>query len=278
MVSFKKKFNSQEKKRFYSYDKRDLFFMLFAKPLSIIFFKLGFTANFITLLSGLCSIIGCFLLTFENQEVIFFGMFFFILFYVLDYCDGIVARLRNEQSIGGQYLDLIMHIVNGVCFATGISLGSIFADGREYIPFAILTIISVSLTLSRFSIGWMTIAMKSCELKKLNKEIGKDRFKNSNIKKSLFIKLLVRLGSFIFHEDYFIFTVTVILFFNIFYNKYLIFDIRTILIIYGAIIYFPAMVMDIIFYSEEKLKKIFVKFNNDNFDYKLPDFIYFKDI
>ena len=278
MVSFKKKFNSQEKKRFYSYDQRDLFFMLFAKPLSIIFFKLGFTANFITLLSGLCSIIGCFLLTFENQEVIFFGMFFFILFYVLDYCDGIVARLRNEQSIGGQYLDLIMHIVNGVCFATGISLGSIFVDGREYIPFAILTIISVSLTLSRFSIGWMTIAMKSCELKKLNKEIGKDRFKNSNIKKSLFIKLLVRLGSFIFHEDYFIFTVTVILFFNIFYNKYLIFDIRTILIIYGAIIYFPAMVMDIIFYSEEKLKKIFVKFNNDNFDYKLPDFIYFKDI
>jgi len=283
MDRYKNKLAAQEKKRFYKYSSRDYFFsrdnffMFFAKPLSMIFYKLGFTANFITLLSGLFSIIGGLLLTLEKPLLIFFGMFFFISFYLLDYCDGIVARLRNEDNVGGLYMDLIMHIVNGASFAVGISFGSILSDGKEYIPFALLTIISVSLTLNRFSIGWMAIAMRICEDKKANKKNQESELYISKVKKSLFTKGFIRLGSFLFHEDYFIFTVTIILFINIFYNSYYPIDIRTFLIIYGAIIYFPAMLMDIIFYSEKKLKHIFIRFNNENSDYHLPDFIYFKD-
>ena len=277
MVSYKKQLELQDKKRFYSYtDFRDHLFLFFAKPLSIIFFKLGLKANYVTILSGLSSIIGGLFLTSEKPIYLFSGMIFFIIFYLLDYCDGIVARLRNEQSIGGQYFDLIMHIVNGVSFGMGISLGSILTDGREYIPFAILTVISLSLTLSRFSIGWMAIAMKICEDIKINKN-NEDNTISVKQKKPLLLKFLTRFGSILFHEDYFIFTVSLLLFLNIFYGGYLPIDVRTILIIYGAIIYFPAMLLETIFYSDTKLDKIFKKFSRKDKNFLLPDFIFFND-
>lgn len=281
MLLNKKLIKDQEKKRFYDYDSfQDRIFIFFANPLSLILYKTGFNAISITLISGFSSIIGGYFLTFENEIVIFAAMIFFIVFYLLDYCDGIVARLRNEQSVGGQYIDSIMHVVTSLSFSTGISVGAVLIDGRKMIPFAILSIIASSLTLSRFSIGWMSIVMKICEDKKQNNNNKKDKrikFISHNYKILFIVKILRRLGSLIFHEDYFIFSVPVIFFFNILYGKNLQIDIRSILIIYGSLIYFPAMLFDILYFSKGKIDSGYLEFKKNDLNPKLPEFIYFKD-
>ena len=88
MILYKKLLYAQKLKRFYSYEFRDGIFLFFAEPLSILFFKLGLNANFVTFLSGLCSILGSLFLISKDPVIMFFAMFFFIAFYLLDYCDG----------------------------------------------------------------------------------------------------------------------------------------------------------------------------------------------
>ena len=140
-------------KRFYSYeDIRDTIFLFLAKPISYFLFKLGFTANFVTLISGLFSLIGGLLISLDNKFSMLLGSLFFLAFYLFDYVDGIVARLRNEQSIGGQYIDLIMHLVTVVSFSLGVSIGSINNNGSLMIPLAFVNVIACALNLSRFKL------------------------------------------------------------------------------------------------------------------------------
>lgn len=276
MFEFKKNIQNQRDKRFYKYeDFRDKSFIIIAEPLSILFYKLGFNSTFITLLSGLCSILGGLLLTLDNKLIILLSMIFFVFYYLLDYCDGILARLRNEQSTGGQYLDSIMHIVTELSFVLGLSFGSILKDGRYFLPFAFLSVIASSLTFSRFAMAWMSICMAICEKKQVNNIDTK--LVTQNKAKPFILKVIIRLGSLIFHEDYFIFIVPVFFFLNIFYSDFLFLDIRTIILIYGSIVYLPAMILDIMFYKKFKIDKIYSYFSDPNYLPKLPDFIYLKD-
>ena len=277
MINQKKINSANDNKRFYPYiDFRDKIFLVFAKPISLLFFKIGINGNTVSLFSGLFALCGGILLASNNKLIMLSGSACFLLFYLLDYVDGMVARYRDEQSIGGQYLDLIMHLIVSISFSLGISIGSINNDGALIIPFAFLTVIASGLTLSRFSIGWMSIIMKLNE-NKISTQLNQSNKNISKIKKTRkFIhKILIRLGSLIFHEDYFIFTLPIILFFNLFLGSKLNIDIRSIIIIFGGVIYFPAIILDVIFYTNNRIDLYYYKtFESSNLP-DMPKCIYF---
>ena len=62
------------------------------------------------------AILGGILIASNNSWLVFVGSFGYMMFYLLDYVDGGVARVQNKSGIGGQFIDLIMHLVSGVAF------------------------------------------------------------------------------------------------------------------------------------------------------------------
>ena len=129
------------------------------------------------------------------------------------------------------------------------------------------------LLLSRFSIGWFSIVMEFFEQKiKSNGTKIKSNKKINRKKKTIFLLIFCRLGALLFHEDYAIFTLPIIFFCNIFLFKYFVFDIRSIITIYGALVLFPAIMLDIIYYANNKIDS-----NDKNLQPRLPDILYFKN-
>tara|TARA_A100001388_G_C28774424_1_gene506288 strand:- start:5348 stop:6187 length:840 start_codon:yes stop_codon:yes gene_type:complete len=279
MIKYRKEINEAIDLRFYKYqDFRDKIFLVFANPLAYFFYKLDIDANTLSLTSGLVAISGGVLLSSQNKTIIFLGSLCFPIFYLLDYVDGIVARLNKNTSIGGQYLDLIMHQVVGISISLGIFVGALKAEGEYIIPFGILSVIASSFFLSRFSIGWFSIVMKFFEQKiKSNGTKIKSNKKIKRKKKNIFLLILCRLGALLFHEDYAIFTLPIIFFCNIFLFKYFVFDIRSLITIYGALVLFPAIMLDIIYYANNKIDSNFRNLNDKNLQPKLPDILYFKN-
>ena len=280
MIKYKKEISRANNLRFYKYeDFRDKIFLVLANPLAYFFYKLGIGANTISLTSGLIAILGGILLTSQNKTTIFLGSLCFPIFYLFDYVDGIVARLNKKSSVGGQYLDLVMHQIVGITISFGIFVGALKAEGDYMIPFGILSVIASSFFLSRFSIGWFSIIMKFFEqkMKSNRKKIKKNREIKGNIRKNILLSILCRLGALLFHEDYAIFTLPLIFFANLFLFKYFIFDIRAIITIYGALILFPAITLDIIYYANNKIDSNLENLNDKNLKPKLPDILYFKN-
>ena len=266
--------------RFYKYeDFRDKIFLILANPLAYFFYKLRIKANTISLLSGFVAILGGTLLTSQDKIIIFLGSLCFPIFYLLDYVDGLVARLNKKSSVGGQYLDLVMHQIVGIAISFGIFVGALKAEGEYIIPFGILSVIASSFFLSRFSIGWFSIIMKNFEQKmyKNGKKINTQKKGRKNTKKNIILSILLRLGSLLFHEDYAIFSLPLIFFSNMIIPKFFYFDIRAMITIYGALILFPAIILDIIFYANNKIDSIFIKINDNKLKPKLPDILYFKN-
>ena len=276
MNKFKNEIYKANNSRFYTYeDFRDRIFLVLANPLAYFLYKLKIEANTVSLASGFVAILGGIFLTSQNKIIIFIGALCFPIFYLLDYIDGIVARLNKKSSVGGQYLDLVMHQVVGIAISLGIFVGALKSVGEFIIPFGILSVLASSFLLSRFSIGWFSIVMKFFEVKiKSNSEIIKSK-KEEN--KKIIISILFRLGALIFHEDYAIFTLPLIFFSNIFLFKYFIFDIRAIITIYGALVLFPAIILDIIYYANNKIDSNLRNMNDKNLKPKLPDILWFKN-
>ena len=278
MSNYKKEINKSIKLRFYEYqDFRDKIFLILANPLAYFFYKIGIDANTLSLTSGLVAILGGVLLTSQNKTIVFFGSLCLPLFYLLDYVDGIVARLNKKNSIGGKYLDLVMHQVVGISISFGIFVGALKSEGEYIIPFGLLSVIASSFFLSRFSIGWFSIIMEFFENKIKNNGKTIKLPKLVKRKKNIILLILCRLGSLLFHEDYAVFTLPIIFFSNIFLFNYFVFDIRAIITIYGALILFPAIVLDIIYYAKNKIDSNFRNLNDKNLKPKLPDILYFKN-
>ena len=192
MNKFKNEIYKANNSRFYRYeDFRDRIFLILANPLAYFLYKLKIEANTVSLASGFVAILGGIFLTSQNKIIIFIGALCFPIFYLLDYVDGIVARLNKKSSVGGQYLDLVMHQVVGITISLGIFVGALKSVGEFIIPFGILSVLASSFLLSRFSIGWFSIVMKFFEVKiKSNSEIIKSK-KEEN--KKIIISILCRL-------------------------------------------------------------------------------------
>lgn len=82
---------------------------LVARPLSFlftfIFVNLGCSANFISILSGITSVIGCVLLAIPNIVSMFIGVLLINLWIILDCVDGNIARVTKKTTRMGEFYD-----------------------------------------------------------------------------------------------------------------------------------------------------------------------------
>lgn len=74
------------------------------------FLYLKITANSITGLNFFLAIISIFLIFTAEQSLYFYGVLLFLIVRVFDFCDGNVARLKNESTFYGRFIDAIVDI------------------------------------------------------------------------------------------------------------------------------------------------------------------------
>lgn len=145
---------------------------------------LNLNPNFISLLSLFFGIIA-FVLSVADILNFFYVIMFFIISFILDFTDGLVARYQNKSSFFGRFIDgLFDIIVIGLLHLVLIDL--LLAEGKVFFnkSFYILTIFLVPiqhLILDRFS----AIARWCNEINQ-NSDI-KPYFRNSFFKKITFI-------------------------------------------------------------------------------------------
>lgn len=79
--------------------------------------------NYITLMSGASGLIAFVFFCLGNKACFITGALFFELFYVLDNCDGEVARTKGLSSKFGSWLDTLVDYIIHVLAFGGIMLG-----------------------------------------------------------------------------------------------------------------------------------------------------------
>ncbi len=97
------------------------------------------SANQVTVLQIIVGVIGSLLLIPPNYGWNLLGILLLQFGYVLDCCDGEVARYRKQSSVGGVFLDLIGHEIVIPFMYVGLALGEFLRSGRfELIIFGFL--------------------------------------------------------------------------------------------------------------------------------------------
>jgi phosphatidylglycerophosphate synthase len=96
---------------------------ILSEPLSAWLVKTNLHPNSITIMSGASGLIAFLMFIMGNTPSFILGALFFELFYVLDNCDGEVARAKGLSSHFGSWLDtLVDYVVHVIAFG-GIMLG-----------------------------------------------------------------------------------------------------------------------------------------------------------
>ena len=159
-VSFKEVRDKCREGRFFSYEGiNDKIYSPVSVILVWVFIRLGWSGNAVSVLSGIVAMAGATLIANGDPLLIVIGSFGYMLFYLLDYVDGGVARFRGSDGIGGQYVDWAMHVVSAVGYASGIFAGAVAISGSWIIPFGVLTVVASALALDRYALGWFAICM-----------------------------------------------------------------------------------------------------------------------
>lgn len=96
---------------------------ILSEPLSGLFAKSGLHPNSITLMSGAAGLVAFLFFCIGSRMNFIIGALFFELFYVLDNCDGEVARAKGLSSKLGSWLDTMVDYVVHVIGFGGIMLG-----------------------------------------------------------------------------------------------------------------------------------------------------------
>jgi phosphatidylglycerophosphate synthase len=89
---------------------------------TLVFIQLGVKPNGVTVLGLFCGAVSLFLLAVPRTEYFLAGVAVYYFSFLLDKCDGEVARYINKHSAKGVYLDELYHfIVNpGLFIAVGV--------------------------------------------------------------------------------------------------------------------------------------------------------------
>ena len=120
--------------------------------------KMGLSANQVTVLSGIISIIGGLMLIADSKIITMFGIMCFHLFCILDMSDGEVARYRNQGGVTGHYLDWYMHYVSSTALIVGLFLASLdLLDSVILTGISLLAVITPILDKSVQNSGWTVI-------------------------------------------------------------------------------------------------------------------------
>jgi phosphatidylglycerophosphate synthase len=234
--------------RYFDYDSlQDRLFVPVAMYLVWFFVQIGVSGNAVSWLSALVALLGAFLLTNSDSLIVVIGSFGYILWCLLDYVDGAVARFNNKGGVTGQYVDWIMHVIAHIAIIAGISIGAMNTAGSWIYPFAILGIVAAGLTYAKFSMAWFAICMEH-QQRRATSNNAQDQTKTETIPASgglwLLFDYIRRLTVVIFHENWLIFTLPIFAtaqFFQVFGEI----DMRVVFTILAGSIYFPVQILEI---------------------------------
>lgn len=242
---------------------QDSMFVTLGFPLVWIFVRLGLSGNQVSWLSGVVAIIGGCLISTKNNTLIPIGAFTYIIYYLLDYVDGGVARCGKEAGISGQYIDLIAHILSAVAIVSGIVIGAINQLGFWMVPFGVLFILAAVLQLDRFSFGWWSLCMQRQQnvCKEQLSVVDEQVTVNDSSKFCRLVWKVVSGASVVlFHETYLIFTLPFVAIMQSVFNPMpgFIPDFRVVLTLLGGTVYFTYTVHSImIFANQKRLEKTY---------------------
>lgn len=269
-VSFKTVSKKCQKNRYFPYDTiQDRIFL----PISLFFtwacVCLQISANTVSWISGIVTIIGAILISSDNYLYILIGSFSYILWYLLDYVDGAVARYNDQGSIEGQYIDWLMHVVSSTAITIGIAFGAIKSGATFVVPCAILAILAAVLSYAKYSMAWWSIVMERQQKIAKNFE-EKIIFTQNKIqeKDTYFYSYFRSLSILIFHENYLIFSLPIFGFIQ-FYFLQDNFDLRVIYIYLATSIHFPIVFLEI--QKLIKKKKLSSSYRNLFINDKIPN-------
>ena len=164
---------------------------------SYILIYLGLSANKVTLISGLTSIVGGILIISDNKFITLLGFLCFHLFAILDMCDGEVARYNQESSISGHFLDWYMHYLTSFAMLFGLFVNSIdYLNNDLLLIIGLIAIAIPILDKSITSAGWTVIIWT--RLRKFNENL---KITPSKIKQTIKPKpyLLKRISFILLH-------------------------------------------------------------------------------
>ncbi len=235
------------KDRHYPYDTwLDKIFSPPAPYFAWFFITLGFSGNAVSWLGGFIAMAGGFCLASNSEPLLILGSFAGIIFYQLDYVDGSVSRFNKKASIGGQYIDLIMHSMSNIGIIAGISFGAVSYAGSMVVPFAIMTIVAITLTVNKSAFAWFAIVMeqqkrKSKKVPVLSQEPKWHEYKDP----PLVYEITRKFTALIFFEGHLLFLLPILAFSQVFLFPNMI-DFRLILVLIGAFIFLPISILEIV--------------------------------
>ena len=245
-------------------------------PPSIIFVwlftNLGMSGNAVSWISGAVAILGGVFLASTDNFLILLGSFSYVLYHILDYADGGVARLRKESGMSGQYIDWIMHVISSVAISSGIFIGALrISEGFWLIPFGILFIVASALQFSFMALGWWSICMYYQQNKvNGNSQLIKKEYPDAK-KRSWFDKSIQYSSTILFHVNYAEFLYPLFALLQIYLSQVNISfpDFRIILTIFGGTVYFGHNVNETIKIARyKKLEQAYSKLFNSQ---QMPD-------
>lgn len=146
-----------------------------SSPLTYVFLRLGITPNQITIFSSFLCLLGGIFLSIGTYAAMSTGMLLFLLFKVLDDCDGEVARIQKTYSMEGIFIDRIAHYINSLSLGLGLGIGLYKLYGNE-----IYMLIGIAFTFGVIIEHVIIDVLKSTLRKKVinesfNKPVKRDR-------------------------------------------------------------------------------------------------------
>ena len=232
--------------RYFAYDSlQDRLFVPVAMYLVWLFVRIGVSGNAVSWLSALVAVLGAFLLTSSDSLVVLIGSFGYILWCLLDYVDGAVARFNGKGSVAGQYIDWIMHVIAHIAIIAGIAIGAMNSVGAWIYPFAILGIVAAGLTYAKFSMAWYAVCMEQQQRRARGLDVDiEEKLEITPDSSWLWFEYVRRFTVIIFHENFLIFTLPVMAALQL--SQVLGFiDLRVVFTVLAGVLYFPVQVLEI---------------------------------
>ncbi len=257
--------------RYFEYDSfHDRLFVPPAMILIWVFVRIGVSGNTVSWISGAFALAGAFALSVENPYIVLFGSFGYLVFYLLDYVDGGVARYRDEAGMSGQYVDWIIHVIAAVATMAGLLGGALHNIGFWIFPFGILAITASALTTARYSMGWFAVCMERQQRLAKGTDLTHENSQKP-IPPSLIYRAFRAGSTLLFHENYLIFTLPLLAFAQLF-TPHVFPDFRIIMVLMGGTVYFLVMVFDISRIAKERgIDQAYRKLFLDDTKPNLPD-------
>ena len=217
----------------------NIIYRKFSTPFTFAFIRLRFSPEAVSILSYLPLLVGFYLLSLGTYAAMIAGLLFFMLFKILDCCDGEVARISNpntmqsKMNMEGAYFDSVGHLIYPVCLGVGLGIGLFrFYNNQIYLVLGALLSILFALEygLSQFAKFYLRRGVLNRNIKlgmtdkKLQQELGKRMNKNMSLaKKNIFVRLFsIYPVQGLFYVGEFIYPIAIILILiEVYANDYL---------------------------------------------------------